>query len=94
MTCSWHRCVTLFTEDLPWLTERDKERITERALRAWLDWHPAGRARDGGMMRARERTMRDPARFAATTAEGQAPPRERELPDASPEEPTVLFGGR
>jgi hypothetical protein len=42
MTCSWRRCVSLFTEELPWLTERDKELIMGRALRAWLDWHPAG----------------------------------------------------
>jgi hypothetical protein len=38
--------------------------------------------------------MRDPARFAATTAEGQAPTPERAMPDASPEEPAALFGGQ
>ncbi len=42
MTCSWRQCVTLFTEELPWLTEHDKELIMGRALCTWLDWHPAG----------------------------------------------------
>jgi hypothetical protein len=46
------------------------------------------------MMRARESMTLDPARLAATTVEGQAPPRERKIPDASPEEPAALFGGR
>ncbi len=41
MPCSWRQCVTLFTEELPWLTEHDKELIMGRALCAWLDWHPA-----------------------------------------------------
>lgn len=40
MTCSWHQCVTLFTEELPWLTEHDKELTMGRALCDWLDWHP------------------------------------------------------
>lgn len=30
--------VTLFTEELPWLTARDKELIMGRALCTWLDW--------------------------------------------------------
>ena len=34
----WRQCVTLFTEELPWLTARDKELIMGRALCAWLDW--------------------------------------------------------
>ena len=42
MPCSWRQCVTLFTEELPWLSEKDKELIRGRALCAWLDWkHPA-----------------------------------------------------
>lgn len=39
MPCSWRECLTLFTEELPWLTERDKELIMGRALLDWLDWH-------------------------------------------------------
>jgi predicted TIM-barrel fold metal-dependent hydrolase len=38
MPCSWRQCVTLFTEELPWLTEADKELIMGRAVCAWLDW--------------------------------------------------------
>jgi predicted TIM-barrel fold metal-dependent hydrolase len=38
MPCSWRQCVTLFTEELPWLPEPDKELIMGRALCAWLDW--------------------------------------------------------
>ena len=32
MACSWGECVTLFTEELPWLTPQDKELIMGRAL--------------------------------------------------------------
>jgi predicted TIM-barrel fold metal-dependent hydrolase len=42
MPCSWRQCVTLFTEELPWLTEADKELIMGRALCAWLDWRLPG----------------------------------------------------
>jgi predicted TIM-barrel fold metal-dependent hydrolase len=38
MPCSWRQCVTLFTEELPWLSEHDKELIMGRALCSWLDW--------------------------------------------------------
>ena len=38
MPCSWCQCVTLFTEELPWLSESDKELIMGRALCRWLDW--------------------------------------------------------
>src|SRR5438309_77553 len=38
MPCSWRQCVTLFTEELPWLSARDKELIMGRALCAWLHW--------------------------------------------------------
>jgi predicted TIM-barrel fold metal-dependent hydrolase len=40
MPCSWRQCVTMFTEELPWLSERDKELIMGRAICAWLDWQP------------------------------------------------------
>jgi predicted TIM-barrel fold metal-dependent hydrolase len=42
MPCTWRQCVTLFTEDLPWLTARDQELIMGRALCAWLDWKLPG----------------------------------------------------
>lgn len=32
------QCVTLFAEELPWLSERDKELIMGGALCTWLDW--------------------------------------------------------
>lgn len=38
MPCSWRQCVTMFTEELPWLTAQDKELIMGRALCRWLDW--------------------------------------------------------
>ena len=38
MPCSWRQCVTLFTEELPWLSARDKELIMGRALCTWVDW--------------------------------------------------------
>ncbi len=38
MPCSWRQCATFFTEELPWLSENDKELIMGRALCAWLDW--------------------------------------------------------
>jgi predicted TIM-barrel fold metal-dependent hydrolase len=38
MPCSWKQCVTMFTEELPWLSERDKELIMGRALCQWLGW--------------------------------------------------------
>jgi predicted TIM-barrel fold metal-dependent hydrolase len=41
MPCSWHQCATLFTEELPWLSEADKELVMGRAICDWLDWHNA-----------------------------------------------------
>ena len=41
MPCSWRQCVTMFTEELPWLTERDKDLIMGRAVCTWLDWNLA-----------------------------------------------------
>lgn len=38
MPCSWKQCVTLFTEELPWLSESDKELIMGRSLCNWLNW--------------------------------------------------------
>jgi predicted TIM-barrel fold metal-dependent hydrolase len=41
MPCPWTQCVTMFTEELAWLTEPDKELIMGRAVCGWLDWQPA-----------------------------------------------------
>jgi predicted TIM-barrel fold metal-dependent hydrolase len=38
MPCSWRQCVTMFTEELPWLDDRDKQLIMGDALRAWWGW--------------------------------------------------------
>jgi predicted TIM-barrel fold metal-dependent hydrolase len=38
MPCSWRQCVTMFTEELPWLTKRDKELVMGRAVCAWWRW--------------------------------------------------------
>ena len=42
MPCSWKQCVTMFTEELPWLSAKDKELIMGRALCSWLDWKIPG----------------------------------------------------
>ena len=36
--CSYRQCVTLFTEELPWLKGDDLELVMGRAVRAWLGW--------------------------------------------------------
>lgn len=42
MPCSWRQCVTMFTEELPWLKGRDQELVMGRAVCEWLGWkHPA-----------------------------------------------------
>jgi predicted TIM-barrel fold metal-dependent hydrolase len=38
MPCSWRQCVTMFTEELPWLGEQDKRLIMGDALCAWWGW--------------------------------------------------------
>ena len=38
LSCSYRQAVTLFTEDIPWLAEEDKDWIMGRALCTWLDW--------------------------------------------------------
>jgi len=42
MPCSWRQCVTLYTEELSWLTEHDKELIMGRALCQWIGWQLPG----------------------------------------------------
>jgi predicted TIM-barrel fold metal-dependent hydrolase len=38
MPCSWRQCVTMFTEELPWLGEADKPLIMGEALDTWWGW--------------------------------------------------------
>ena len=42
MPCTWRECVTLFTEELPWLSDGDKELIMGRALCEFIDWKLPG----------------------------------------------------
>lgn len=42
MPCSWRQCVTLFTEELPWLSAHDTTLIMGQALCTWLDWPLTG----------------------------------------------------
>jgi predicted TIM-barrel fold metal-dependent hydrolase len=41
MPCSWRECVTMFTEELPWLSDQDKGLIMGKALRPWWGWDRA-----------------------------------------------------
>jgi predicted TIM-barrel fold metal-dependent hydrolase len=41
MPCSWGQCVTMFTEELPWLSDQDKTLIMGDALCAWWGWDRA-----------------------------------------------------
>jgi predicted TIM-barrel fold metal-dependent hydrolase len=38
LPCTWREALTLFTEELPWLTEADKEWVMGRAVCEWLGW--------------------------------------------------------
>jgi predicted TIM-barrel fold metal-dependent hydrolase len=40
MPCSYRQCVTLFLEELPWLSADDKELIMGRAVCNWFGWSP------------------------------------------------------
>ena len=42
MPCSWRECITLFTEELPWLTGEDLEKVMGRALCNWIGWDLPG----------------------------------------------------
>ena len=44
MPVSWRQCVTFFTEELPWLSEPDKELIMGRAACDWFGWPLPGSA--------------------------------------------------
>ena len=45
MQCSWRQCVTLFTEELPWLKGRDLELVMGEAVCNWLGWPLPSRAK-------------------------------------------------
>ena len=38
MPCSYRQCLTLFTEELPWLKGRDLEDVMGRSLTEWIGW--------------------------------------------------------
>ena len=38
MPCSYRQCVTMFTEELPWLKGRDQELVMGQAVINWLGW--------------------------------------------------------
>ena len=38
LTCSYRQCVTLFTEELPWLKGQELEEVMGRGLARWLNW--------------------------------------------------------
>jgi predicted TIM-barrel fold metal-dependent hydrolase len=42
MPCSWRQCVTMFTEELPWLSGRDQDLVMGRALCDWIGWKLPG----------------------------------------------------
>jgi L-fuconolactonase len=41
LSCSYRQAVTLFTEELPWLSGQDLEWVMGRALCEWIKWRPA-----------------------------------------------------
>ncbi|WP_417520028.1 amidohydrolase family protein [Minwuia sp.] len=38
MPCSWRECITLFTEELAWLPDRDKPKVMGEAFCRWWGW--------------------------------------------------------
>ena len=45
MPCSYRQCVTMFTEEAPWLQGRDRDLVMGRAVCDWLGWNPPGLAK-------------------------------------------------
>jgi predicted TIM-barrel fold metal-dependent hydrolase len=39
MPCSWRQCVTMFTEELPWLSGPDMRLVMGDALCEWWGWN-------------------------------------------------------
>ncbi len=42
MHCTWRQCVTLFTEELPWLNGADLEQVMGKAFCDWIGWDTGG----------------------------------------------------
>jgi predicted TIM-barrel fold metal-dependent hydrolase len=42
MPCSWKECVTMFTEEMPFLEGRDLELVMGRAVCDWIGWKLPG----------------------------------------------------
>ena len=42
LSCTYRECVTMFTEEMPWLKGRDLELVMGRALCDWVRWDLAG----------------------------------------------------
>jgi hypothetical protein len=38
MHCTWRQCVTLFTEELPWLHGADLDLVMGQAFCDWIGW--------------------------------------------------------
>lgn len=38
MKCSWRQCVTMFTEELPWMGGADLEMVMGQGIRRWWGW--------------------------------------------------------
>jgi hypothetical protein len=45
LPCPWREALTLFTEELPWLTDDDKRWIMGRGLSQFLGWDMAAPSR-------------------------------------------------
>jgi predicted TIM-barrel fold metal-dependent hydrolase len=39
MPCPWRQCITMFTEELPWLKGRDLDLVMGEAICAWWGWN-------------------------------------------------------
>ena len=40
LKCTWREALTMYTEEMPWLSEADKALIVGENLRRWLGWTP------------------------------------------------------
>ena len=41
LPCTYREAISLFTEEIPWLSAEDKEWIMGRGISEWLDWKMA-----------------------------------------------------
>ena len=47
MPCSWRQCITMFTEELDWLSDDEKGLIMGDAVCAWWGWAERIPSEDG-----------------------------------------------